>query len=124
MQVVAAIGAKSLGLKAKLDSGSQVDLIPDMWVPWLINLCCMVRPYSTKISWVQTNMGFNITYSVHVYLYFPVYMGPVTDGWLDLCVYSCPSPALVLDIETLRRFGLFRRGDDLARLQYNLSIIY
>ena len=123
VQVFAAVGAESLGLKAELDSGSQVDLIPDMWVPWLINLGCVVRPCDMEVSWVQSHAGFTITHSIHVYLHFPAYAGPVTGGWLDLCVYSSASPTLVLGIETLRRFGLFRRGDDLAKVQYSLGLL-
>ena len=53
VQVFAVVGAESLGLKAELDSGSQVDLIPDMWVPWLLNLGCVVRPCDMEVSWVQ-----------------------------------------------------------------------
>ena len=100
VQVFAAVGAESLGLKAELDSGSQVDLIPDMWIPWLLNLGCVIRPCAMEISWVQSHAGFSITHSIHVYLHFPAYAGPVTGGWLDLCVYSSASPTLVLGIET------------------------
>ena len=123
VQLFAAVGAESLGLKAELDSGSQVDLIPDMWIPWLLNLGCFVRPCHLNVLWIKDGATLRITHSVHVYLHFPAYSGRVQGGWLDLCIHSSTRPELTLSIQTMRRFDLFKLGDDLARIHRSLGLL-
>jgi hypothetical protein len=114
--------APSLSLTAELDSGSQVDLIPRMWVPFLVNLGCTIQPCQLEVEWVHKGHHLVLSECLVAHLDILGYKHVPTGVPLTFHIYDSEHPEIILGVQSMRLLDLFRNGDDLSRIQRELGL--
>ena len=123
IQVGLAPASVALSLRSELDSGAQTNLIPRMWIKYLTDLGCDVRPCHKEVGWLREDSVLVLTEVIQLHVSFVGYARRPEGALLYFYVYDSSRPELILGIQDMRKLDLFKYGDDLARVQHSLGLL-